>query len=52
MICPQFSDHHKVLFNKLYTFLKAPFHYEGIIFSGILEVLNLVHVFFFLYYSV
>ncbi|KAK9505861.1 hypothetical protein O3M35_009833 [Rhynocoris fuscipes] len=46
MICPQFSDHRNVLFNKLYTILTAPFHYEAIIFSGILEVLNLVHVFF------
>ncbi|KAK9496890.1 hypothetical protein O3M35_012895 [Rhynocoris fuscipes] len=46
MICPQFSDHRKVLFNKLYTFLTAPFHYEDIIFSDILEVLNLVLFFF------
>ncbi|KAK9508165.1 hypothetical protein O3M35_007887 [Rhynocoris fuscipes] len=46
MICPQLSDHRKVLFNRLYTFLTAPFHYEGIIFSDILEVLNLVHFFF------
>ncbi|KAK9496828.1 hypothetical protein O3M35_009999 [Rhynocoris fuscipes] len=51
MICPQFSDHRKLLFNQLYTFLTVPFHYEGIIFSGILEVLNLVHGFF-LNYSV
>ncbi|KAK9512764.1 hypothetical protein O3M35_001117 [Rhynocoris fuscipes] len=51
MICPQFSDHRKVLFNKLYKFLAAPFHYVAIIFSDIQEVLNLVHHFF-LNYSV
>ncbi|KAK9501343.1 hypothetical protein O3M35_012079 [Rhynocoris fuscipes] len=47
MICPRFGDHRKVLFNRLYTLLTAPFHYEAIIFSDILEVLNSVHVFFF-----
>ncbi|KAK9511090.1 hypothetical protein O3M35_005722 [Rhynocoris fuscipes] len=34
MIYPQFSDHRKILFNQLYTFLTAPFHHEGLIFRS------------------